>query len=82
MYSSLATFVQHKKQKCELKTVCKCQNQSVVENSLADKGELTISLSGIIWSRVCNYKYLRHIMQDDICPMEWYKSNGSLWNVW
>ena len=33
MYSSLATFVQHKKQKCELKTLCKCQNQPVVENS-------------------------------------------------
>lgn len=37
MYSSLATFVQHKKQKCELKTVCKCQNQPIVENSVSDR---------------------------------------------
>ena len=37
MYSSLATFVQHKKQKCELKTLCKCQNQPIVENNLSGK---------------------------------------------
>lgn len=37
MYSSLATFVQHKKQKCELKTLCRCQNQPIVENSLSGK---------------------------------------------
>lgn len=37
MYSSLATFVQHKKQKCELKTLCKCHNQPIVENSVPEK---------------------------------------------
>ena len=37
MYSSLATFVQHKKQKCELKTLCRCQNQPIVENSFPGK---------------------------------------------
>lgn len=35
MYSSLATFVQHKKQKCELKTVCKCQQLAADAAKLA-----------------------------------------------
>lgn len=52
MYSSLATFVQHKKQKCELKTVCKCQNQPIVENSVsaAKERELLCAVCDSVFS--------------------------------
>ena len=52
MYSSLATFVQHKKQKCELKTLCRCQNQPIVENSFT--GKLTTkAITNIFFSCKC-----------------------------
>lgn len=49
MYSSLATFVQHKKQKCELKTLCRCQNQPIVENNKDQRG-LLCAVCDIVFS--------------------------------
>lgn len=50
MYSSLATFVQHKKQKCELKTLCKCQNQPIVENNLSERRDLLCAVCDTVFS--------------------------------
>lgn len=37
LHSSLATFVQHKKQKCELKIQCKCQQLAAAQEEKASK---------------------------------------------
>ncbi|KAL4234878.1 hypothetical protein ACF0H5_006520 [Mactra antiquata] len=39
LHSSLATFVQHKKQKCELKIQCKCHQLASQENDKGNKSE-------------------------------------------
>ena len=47
LHSSLATFVQHKKQKCELKKECKCHQLAAVttpttENNVIKEGKFPV----------------------------------------